>query len=179
MYRGKRFSMISIIVAYAKGRVIGKDGKIPWHLPGDLQYFKEITSGHTVVMGRKTLVVLGRPLPGRRNVVLTHSSAINLPGVEVVRSREGVLALGDVFIIGGENVYKQFLEAAERLYITELALEIDGDTFFPEWDRQSFTLVAAKEGVLDEKNTIPHTFYTYERKKPRCPEGLSQEGRKI
>ena len=118
-------------------------------------------------MGRKTFAALGQPLPGRRNVVLTHSDAINLPGVEVVRSREDVLALGDVFIIGGENVYKQFLEAAERLYITELALEIDGDTFFPEWDRQSFTLVAAKEGVLDEKNTIPHTFYTYERKNPR------------
>ncbi len=84
--------MISIIVAYAKDRVIGKDGKIPWHLPSDLQHFKEITTGHTVVMGRKTFAALGRPLPGRRNVVLTHSSAINLPGVEVVRSREGVLA---------------------------------------------------------------------------------------
>src|SRR5438477_5771546 len=156
--------MISIIVAYAKGRVIGKDGKIPWQLPSDLQHFKEVTYGHTVVMGRKTFAALGRPLPGRRNVVLTHSSTIDLPGVEVVHSREDVLALGDVFIIGGETVYKQFLDAAERLYITEIVLEVDGDTFFPEWDRQSFTLVSAKEGVLDEQNTVPHTFYIYERK---------------
>ena len=156
--------MISIIVAYAKDRVIGKDGKIPWHLPSDLQHFKEITTGHTVVMGHKTFAALGRPLPGRRNVVLTHSSAINLPGVEVVRSREGVLALGDVFIIGGENMYRQFLAAAERLYITEIDLETEGDAFFPEWDHQFFKLVSAQEGILDEKNTLPHTFYVYERK---------------
>ena len=156
--------MISIIVAYANGRVIGKNGKVPWYLPDDLQRFKRITSGHTVVMGRKTFEAIGRPLPQRRNVVLTHSNDIPLPGVEVVHSTHEVLALGDVFIIGGENVYRQFLAAAERLYITEIAFETEGDAFFPEWDRQSFTLVSAQEGILDEKNTLPHTFYVYERK---------------
>src|SRR5947209_11234361 len=119
--------MISIVVAYAQGRVIGKDGKIPWHLPNDLKHFKRITSGHTVVMGRKTLEAIGRPLPHRRNVVLTHSHNLCLPGVEVIHSIQEVIALGNVFIIGGETVYRQFLELAERLYITEIALKLDGD----------------------------------------------------
>ena|SRR5437763_1976589 len=156
--------MINIIVAYANGRVIGKNGKVPWHLPSDLQHFKRVTSGHTVVMGRKTFEAIGGPLPQRRNVVLTHNNDIHLPGIEVVHSTQEVFELGDVFIIGGENVYRQFLAAAERLYITEIAFETEGDTFFPEWDRQSFTLVSAQEGILDEKNTLPHTFYVYERK---------------
>jgi len=158
--------MISIIVAYADGRVIGKDGKIPWHLPNDMRRFKRITSGHTVVMGRRTLESIGRPLPQRRNVVLTHSNDICLPGVEVVHSMQEVFNLGDVFIIGGETLYRQFLEVADRLYITEIALKTDGDAFFPEWDPQSFTLISAEAGILDEKNTLPHTYYIYERNKP-------------
>jgi dihydrofolate reductase len=161
--------MISIIVAYANGRVIGKNGNIPWHLPSDLRHFKRITSGHTVVMGRKTFESIGHPLPQRRNVVLTSSTSLALPGVEVVHCVDDVFALGNpgnVFIIGGESIYRQFLEVAERLYITEIALEIDGDAFFPEWDRQSFTLVSAQAGVLDEQDTLPHTFFTYERKHP-------------
>lgn len=156
--------MINIIVAYANGRVIGKDGKIPWHLPNDLQHFKHITSGHIIVMGRKTFEAIVRPLPHRRNIVLTSSTTLALPGVEVVHHKDDVLALGDVFIIGGESLYRQFLEVAERLYITEIALEIDGDAFFPAWDHQSFTLVSAQPGILNEQNTLPHTFYTYERR---------------
>ena len=154
--------MISIIVAYANGRVIGKNGSIPWRLPNDSQYFKRITSGHTVVMGRKTFESMRRPLPNRRNVVLTSSRTFAAPGVEVVHCVDDVLALGnrdDVFIIGGESIYRQFLEVAERLYITEIDVEVDGDTFFPEWDRQSFTLVSAQAGILDERNTLPHTFF--------------------
>ena len=155
--------MISIIVAYANGRVIGKDGKIPWHLPDDIQHFKRITSGHIVVMGRKTFASIGRPLPHRRNIVLTSNKTHAPPGVEVVHHKDDVLALDDVFIIGGESIYRQFLEVAQRLYITEIALEIDGDAFFPEWDRQSFTLVSAQPGILNEQNTLPHTFNVYER----------------
>ncbi|MFL5626978.1 MAG: dihydrofolate reductase [Ktedonobacteraceae bacterium] len=165
--------MISIIVAYADGRVIGKNGKIPWHLPNDRRHFKRITSGHTVVMGRRTLESIGRPLPQRRNVVLTHSRDFSLPGIEVVHSMQEVFTLGDVFIIGGETLYRQFLEVADRLYITEIALKTDGDTFFPEWDPQSFTLLSAKAGILDEKNTLPHTFYIYERNKPPTRRGPS------
>jgi dihydrofolate reductase len=156
--------MINIIVAYANNRVIGKDGKIPWRLPDDLQHFKRITSGHIVVMGRKTFESIGRPLPHRRNIVLTSSITFAAPGVEVMHSKDDVLALDDVFIIGGASIYRQFLDVADRLYITEIALEIDGDTFFPAWDRQSFALVSAQPGILDEQNTLPHTFFIYERK---------------
>lgn len=156
--------MISIIVAYAHGRVIGKNGRIPWHLPDDIQHFKRITSGHTIVMGRKTFESIGRPLPQRRNIVLTSSTTLASPGVEVVHHKDDVLALDDVFIIGGESVYRQFLELAQWLYITEIALEIDGDAFFPAWDHQSFTLVSAQPGILNEQNTLPHTFYTYKHK---------------
>ena len=161
--------MISIIVAYANGRVIGKNGNIPWLLPNDLQHFKRITSGHTVVMGRKTFESIRRPLPHRRNIVLTSNMTFSWPGVEVVHTRDDVFALGnpgEVFIIGGENVYKQFLEVAERLYITEIALETDGDAFFPQWKHESFTLVSTQAGILDEQNKLPHTFFTYERKHP-------------
>jgi dihydrofolate reductase len=163
--------MISMIVAYAKGRVIGKDGKIPWHLPADLQHFKRVTGGHIVVMGHNTFKALGRPLPQRRNVVLTHNNDIGMAGVEALHSKDEVLALGDVFIIGGEDIYRQFLEEAERLYITEIAVEIDGDAFFPQWDRQSYTLLDVKEGRLDAQNTLPHSFYVYERKKRPHPGG--------
>jgi dihydrofolate reductase len=156
--------MISIIVAYANNRVIGKDGKIPWRLPDDSRHFKRITSGHTVVMGRKTFESIGRPLPQRRNIVLTGSTTFAASGVEVMHSKDDVLALDDVFIIGGANVYQQFLDVADRLYITEIASEIDGDTFFPAWDRQSFSLLSAQPGILNEQNTLPHTFFIYERK---------------
>jgi dihydrofolate reductase len=157
--------MISIIVAYAHGRVIGRQGKIPWYLPDDLQHFKQVTSGHTVVMGRKTYESIGRPLPQRRNVVLTHHCEIDLPGFEVVHSKEAILRLGDIFIIGGASLYSQFLEVAERLYITEVALDVEGDAFFPAWNSADFTLISSRAGVLDEKSTIPHTFLLYERKK--------------
>jgi dihydrofolate reductase len=159
--------MISIIVAYANNRVIGKNGKIPWHIPNDSQHFKRITSGYTIVMGRKTFESIGHPLPHRRNIVLTSSTTFAFPNVEVVHSMDDVLAISNVdnvFIIGGEKVYQQFLDVAERLYITEIAFEVEGDTFFPEWDRQSFTLLSAQAGVLNDQNTLPHTFFIYERK---------------
>lgn len=157
--------MISIIVAYAHDRVIGQGGKIPWHLPNDSRYFKRVTTGHTVVMGRKTFESIGRPLPQRRNIVLTHSNDIHLTGIEVVHSKQEVLALDDVFIIGGEDIYKQFIDVADQLYITEIALDTAGDTFFPAWDPQAFTLVSSQEGTLDEKNIFPHTFCVYQRKR--------------
>ena len=160
--------MISLLVAYAHGRVIGKDGKIPWRLPNDSRYVKRVTTGHTVVMGRTTFESIGRPLPNRRNVVLTRHNTLEIPGVEVVHSVEEVLALNDglddLFVLGGENVYRQFLPLADRLYITEIDYKTEGDTFFPEWDRSAFRLISMQEGTLDEKNTLSHIFYVYERK---------------
>src|SRR5579875_372919 len=153
-YQSAGSRVISLVVAYAAGRVIGNEGRPPWHLPDDMRHFKALTIGQTVVMGRKTLDAIGRPLPRRRNVVLTHRAAIEMPGIDIVHSVQEALALGDIFVIGGAQVYALFLPFADRLYLTEIACEIEGDTFFPEWDRGSFTLVHAEEGVLDERNTL-------------------------
>jgi len=162
--------MISIIVAYANGRVIGKKGTIPWHLPNDLHHFKCITSGHTVVMGRKTFESIGHPLPLRRNVVLTANKTFASLGVEVAHSIDDILALdnpNDIFILGGASIYQAFLDTAERLYITEISLEIEGDAFFPEWDHSSFRLISTQTGILDEQNTLAHAFFIYERENVR------------
>lgn len=156
--------MISLIVAYAHNQVIGKDGVMPWHLPADLKHVKEVTTGKTIVMGRKTVEGIGKPLPNRRNVVLTRNPDFHMPGVDVVHSMEEVLSLGDVIIFGGAEIYRQFLDAADRLYITEIDLDVQGDTFFPPWDRDAYTMVEKREGIVDEKNRYPHTFYVFEKK---------------
>ncbi|BAH45364.1 dihydrofolate reductase [Brevibacillus formosus] len=156
--------MISLIVAYARNQVIGKDGDMPWHLPADLKNVKELTTGKTIVMGRKTFESIGKPLPNRRNVVLTRSQDFHPEGVDVVHTKEEVLAMGDVIIFGGSEIYRQFLDVVDRLYITEIDLETEGDTFFPAWDRDAYTLVDKREGIVDEKNVHPHAFYVYERK---------------
>lgn len=155
--------MISLIVAYARNQVIGKDGDMPWHLPADLKNVKELTTGKTIVMGRKTFESIGKPLPNRRNVVLTRSQDFHPEGVEVVHAKEEVLALGDVIIFGGAEIYRQFLDVVDRLYVTEIDLETEGDTFFPAWDRDAYTVVDKREGIVDEKNVYPHTFYVFER----------------
>lgn len=156
--------MISLIVAYARNQVIGKDGDMPWHLPADLKNVKELTTGKTIVMGRKTFESIGKPLPNRRNVVLTRSQDFHPEGVDVVHTKEEVLAMGDAIIFGGSEIYRQFLDVVDRLYITEIDLETEGDTFFPAWDRDAYTLVDKREGIVDEKNVHPHAFYVYERK---------------
>ena len=155
--------MISLIVAYARNQVIGKNGVMPWHLPADLRHVKELTTGKTIVMGRKTFESLGRPLPNRRNVVLTRNRNFHPEGVEVVHTKQEVLDLGEVIIFGGAEIYRQFLDVADRLYITEIDLEAEGDTFFPQWDREAFALVDKREGTVDEKNRYPHVFCVYER----------------
>ncbi|GEC91471.1 dihydrofolate reductase [Brevibacillus brevis] len=156
--------MISLIVAYARNQVIGKDGDMPWHLPADLKNVKELTTGKTIVMGRKTFESIGKPLPNRKNVVLTRSQDFHPEGVDVVHTKKEVLAMGDVIIFGGSEIYRQFLDVVDRLYITEIDLETEGDTFFPAWDRDAYTLVDKREGIVDENNVHPHAFYVYERK---------------
>lgn len=156
--------MISMIVAYANGRVIGRKGRIPWHLPSDMQHFRRITEGHTVVMGRRTFESIGKPLIHRRNVVLTTQQGYHPEGVEVVHSPDDVLALRDVFVIGGASLYRLFLDKTSLLYITEIALEVEGDTHFPEWSRQDFILVSSQDGVCNESNPYPHTFSLYQRR---------------
>lgn len=161
--------IVSMIAAYAHGRVIGKNGDVPWKIPEDSRYFMRVTQGHTVVMGRKTFdSINGQPLPQRRNIVLTNNKTFDAPGIEVVHSVDEVLALddtGEVFIIGGAYVYQLFLPLADRLYITTIDVEVDGDTFFPQWKPEDFTLLSEQPGRLDAQNTLPYTFFVYERKK--------------
>ena len=130
--------MISLIVAHDKNRVIGYENKMPWYLPGDLKYFKEMTMGKPIVMGRKTFESIGRPLPGRRNIVITRNKQYKLDGIETVSSLEEALMITkndeEVMIIGGEQIFRLALPLADRLYITQINAEFNGDTYFPPYE---------------------------------------------
>lgn len=154
---------ISIIAAMDDNRLIGRENDIPWHLPDDLKFFKDITSGSTVVMGRKTFESIGRPLANRKNIVLS-KSPFEHEEVKWLSSVEDVLDLNeDLFIIGGSQIYEQFLPFAETLYLTEVHHEFEGDTYFPNIDLSDWTKVFYKKGLVDEKNKYEHDFYAYEK----------------
>ncbi|MDR2912193.1 MAG: dihydrofolate reductase [Alistipes sp.] len=141
--------MIKIIVAIARGGVIGLNGAMPWHFSEDLRYFKRVTTGHAVVMGRRTFESLGRPLPARVNVVVTRNESWSAEGVEVVHSfDEAVRRFPDAFVIGGAEIYRQALPVAEELYITRIDAEYEGDTRFPEWDVAEWRLVSSERCEL-------------------------------
>jgi dihydrofolate reductase len=129
---------LTAIVAMTAGRVIGRDGTLPWHLPGDLAFFKRVTTGHPVVMGRKTCESIGRPLPKRRNIVLTRDPSWSAAGVEVIHSPAELQSLpgldGRVFIIGGAEIYAAFLPELDDLLVSHVFAEHAGDTFFPEFE---------------------------------------------
>lgn len=133
--------MLNIIAAVSKNNVIGRQGKLPWHLPGDLKRFRDLTINHTVVMGPKTYQSIGRPLPKRMNIVLTKSEA-NIPGAIVYHTIEPIIELAmteEVFIIGGAKVFETFLPEADNLYLTRVHVEIpDGDVFFPVWNQRDW-----------------------------------------
>ncbi|MFT9819425.1 dihydrofolate reductase [Lysinibacillus sp. NPDC056185] len=140
--------MISLIVAHDNNYVIGYENGMPWHLPGDLKYFKEKTMGKPMIMGRKTFESIGRPLPGRRNIVITRDENYQADGIEVVTSFEDALALaGDVqeiMIIGGEQIFRLSMDIADRLYITKINHSFNGDTYFPNYE-QDFVQVSSVE----------------------------------
>ena len=158
---------ISIIVATSKNNVIGRDGGIPWHLSADLKRFKALTTGHPIVMGRRTFESIGRPLPGRRNIVISNS--VNaIEGCDVIKSVDDLLNDkswdGMIFIIGGGEIYKQFLPYAKKVYLTEVETEIaDGDTFFPELNPMEWIEVGRESHEADEKNDFNYSFVDYER----------------
>jgi dihydrofolate reductase len=158
--------LIAIIVAHSRNRVIGRDGGLPWRLPSDLRRFRELTSGHTVVMGRRTFESLPdafRPLPDRRNLVLSSDAGYEPQGAEVFGSLEDALAAcdGECFVIGGEIAYRDALPHCERLYATEIDVELDGDAFFPEVSESEWQRVERGERLLE--NDLSFTFNTYER----------------
>jgi len=154
-----------MIAAMANNRVIGLDNKMPWHLPADLQHFKKVTTGKPVIMGRKTFESIGRPLPGRRNIIITRNSEYTAEGIEVVTTPEAALelvcAVEEVMIIGGGNIYEQFLPKAERLYLTFIDLDVEGDTQFPDY--QSVANWQIEDEMLmtaDDKNKHSYKFVT-------------------
>lgn len=156
--------MIKLIVATSRNNVIGDSNKLIWNLPADLKRFKEITTGHPIVMGRKTYQSIGRPLPNRRNIIITRDSNYEIDGCEVVNSIEEALLLtnNDCFIIGGGEIYKQTLHIADEIYMTVVDEEFDGDTVFPELTPSWY--VSKKEDFLaDEKNPHNYSFIFYEK----------------
>lgn len=159
--------MISLIAAVARNRVIGAGNRLIWHISEDLRHFKTITSGHPVIMGRKTFESLGRPLPNRTNVVISRQTDYRAEGCIVVDSLVNALLLfpaaEEVFIIGGAQIYAQALPLADRFYLTEVDADFSGDTYFPEWDRSEWRLTEQDSFPRGEKFPHPFTFLRYDR----------------
>lgn len=159
---------IALVAAVARDRVIGRDGTIPWHLPEDMARFKAVTTGHPVLMGRRTWESLPdrfRPLPGRRNIVVTRTAGWRADGAESAPSLDSALALvadaAQVFVIGGAALYDAALAVADELLLTEISLDVDGDTRFPEFDRDVFREVERESRVAADGT--PFAFVTYRR----------------
>lgn len=155
----------SIIVAISQNNAIGKDNALLWNIPEDLKHFKNITSGHTIIMGRKTFESIGRPLPKRRNIIITRDASYTHEGIEVVNSLIKALDTckyeDEVFIIGGGEVYKQALPFADKLYVTHVEKEFEGDTFFPEINKDEWVEISNEEHF---ENEPPYKFTVYEKK---------------
>ena len=158
--------IITAVVAISENHAIGKDNKLLWYLPADLKHFKQITTGHTVIMGRKTYESVGKPLPNRRNIIITRQ-AIPIPGCEVVNSIDAALALcvneQEVFITGGAEIYKQYIYLTNRIYLTIVHKEFEGDSFFPEIKKEEWKEVSREDCQPDEKNLLPYSFITLEK----------------
>ncbi len=160
---------VSMIAAMANDRVIGKDNQMPWHLPADLKHFKRITMGHPVIMGRKTYESIGKALPGRKNIVISSRRDFSPTDATVVGSPEQALAAArgseEVMIIGGGQIYQRFLPHADRLFLTQIELQVEGDTQFVDFNADnSFHLVAEIHGEVDQRNVHQHRFQVWQRK---------------
>ena len=159
-----------MIAAMAKNRIIGKNNQMPWHLPADLKHFKAVTLGKPVIMGRLTYESIGKALPGRKNIVITNNKAYTLPDATVAHSCESALHIAsaqanEVMIIGGGAIYKAFLPDANKLFITFIDLNIEGDTQFPDYNKDATWDVTESESfVADEKNVYNYEFVTLERR---------------
>ena len=148
-------------------RIIGKENAMPWHLPADFTWFKKHTLGKPVVMGRKTYDSIGRPLPGRHNIVISRDSSLEIDDVTIVPTIEEALsAAGDVdevMIIGGGSIYESFLPIADKLYLTLIEAEIEGDTCFPNWGNEGWTCVYSDDYMKDDRNRFDMHFVILER----------------
>ena len=165
---------ISMIVAMAHNRVIGKDNKMPWHLPADLQWFKSVTSGSPILMGRKTYDSIGRPLPKRLNIVLSRNNNLKIEGCSVVNSLDSALSIAqnsnrddisndELFIVGGANLYEAFIDKADRLYLTLIDEAFEGDTFFPDYSVYEWQEMERVNHLPDTANPHAYSFITLDR----------------
>ena len=158
--------MVSVIVAVAENGIIGDKNTLLWHISEDLRNFKRVTSGHPVIMGRKTFDSLGRPLPNRTNVVITRQN-LEIEGCKVVHSLEEALSLfspeEEVFVIGGAQIYAEALPLADRFYLTRVHHAYEGDTSFPKWNESEWTLIESERFERGEKYEYPFTIEIYER----------------
>lgn len=161
--------MLSIIVAKAKNNIIGKDNKIIWHLPEDLKHFKNITTGHTIIMGRKTFESLGRVLPNRKHIIFSNNPSFNVneQNVKVVHSlleiQDLIEGKEEAFVIGGAMIYNFLMPYVKKMYVTEIDKEFEGDTFFPKIDDNMWKEISREKGIKDDKNNLDYYFVTYER----------------
>jgi dihydrofolate reductase len=158
--------IVSAIAAIGENHAIGKDNQLLWHMPNDLKHFKDITSGRTIIMGRKTFDSVGKPLPKRRNIVVTRQD-ITIPGCEVARSVEAALALcggeDEVFIGGGAEIYKLAMPLTNRMYLTIIHKNFEANAFFPEIDHKTWKETEREDHQPDAKNPYPYSFITLER----------------
>ena len=161
---------VFLIVARASDGTIGEKGALPWRLPADLKRFKALTLGKPVLMGRKTFESIGRPLPGRRNLVISRNPDYRADGVEVIDSVEAALALlagsdvAELMVIGGGHLYGQLLPRADRLSLTRIDLAVEGDTRFPAFDEGDWSCIERESHQPDEKNPHPYCFETWQRR---------------
>lgn len=157
---------VSLIVAMADNNVIGVDNQLPWHLPADLKYFKAVTMGKPIIMGRKTFESIGRPLPGRQNIVITRNTDWSAEGVTVVQSTEDAVAsvsgAEEVMVIGGAEIYRAMLPLVHKLYVTEVSLSVEGDAFFPDIQDEQWR-ETSRDTHAAEADKPAYAFVTYER----------------
>lgn len=162
--------MLSIIAAVAKNNVIGKDNKLIWHLPEDLKRFKNLTMGHNIIMGRKTFESLGRVLPNRKHIVLCKNSHLEIDNenVEIIHDVDSlgtyISSSEENFVIGGASIYKLLLPKVQKMYITRINQDFEGDVYFPKIDENEWTVIEREKGLKDEKNPYDYEYITYERK---------------
>lgn len=156
--------IISLIAAMDRNRIIGHAGTLPWHLPADLLWFKRHTMGHSLLMGRRTFEAIGQPLPGRRTIVVSRNPYYQAPGCMMATDIAAAIAAAkpaeQLFICGGGEVYRQTLDQAERIYLTELDIEVTGDTFFPEFDENEFEIVSQEH----HSKPFHYSFSIFQRK---------------
>ncbi|PHS27143.1 MAG: type 3 dihydrofolate reductase [Methylophaga sp.] len=159
---------IALIVATDQQGLIGKDNDLPWHLSADLQYFKKVTMGKPIIMGRNTHESIGKALPGRKNIIITKNKKYKAEDCIIVHSKEEALNEckdeDEVMVMGGASLYKQFLPRADKLYLTLVHANLEGDTWFPQWYQNEWQQISREHHLADDKNEYPYSFIVYQKK---------------